>query len=235
MTAADAAALWRRVATAQHGPEYARAYAERFAALAADGADVHGEARCVQRLLPPPARVLDAGCGTGRAAVHLAGLGYDVVGCDVDAAMVEVARRERPDLPWLVADLAALTPEAAGGRFDLVLLAGNVVPFLAAQLAAAARRCADLLRPGGLLVAGFGLDAEHLPEGCDAVPLDAAEGAFTGAGLRVEQRWSTWEGAELTRGADGDGGEVDGGYAVLVVRAARVREHRPARASTLGP
>ncbi|TNM67747.1 class I SAM-dependent methyltransferase [Streptomyces sp. NP160] len=209
MTAADAAALWRRVATAQHGPGYADAYAERFRALAADGQDVDGEARCVQRLLLPPARVLDAGCGTGRVAARLSEAGYDVVGCDADAAMVEVARREHPDLPWLVADLAELEPRETGGCFDAVLLAGNVVPFLAGSLASAAQRCAQLLRPGGLLVAGFGLDADHLPEGCDAVPLAVVLEVFGVAGLEPRQQWSTWGGDPLT------GGD---GYAVLVLR-----------------
>lgn len=210
MTTTDAAALWRRVATAQHGAGYAEAYAERFRALAAEGEDVHGEARCVQRLLPPPARVLDAGCGTGRVAARLADLGHDVVGCDPDAAMVEVARRDRPDLPWLVADLADLTPEAAGGRFDGVLLAGNVVPFLGPSLPGAAQRCAQLLRPGGLVVAGFGLDADHLPEGCGAVPLVVVLSAFADAGLRVREHWSSWDGAPARAGD---------GYAVLVLAA----------------
>jgi SAM-dependent methyltransferase len=210
VTAADGAGLWRRVATAQHGPAYAEAYAERFRALAAEGEDVHGEARCVQRLVPPPARVLDAGCGTGRVAVRLAQLGYEVLGTDADAAMLEVARRDHPHLPWLVADLAALTPAQAGGRFDAVLLAGNVVPFLAGSLGASAQRCAQLLRPGGLLVAGFGLDEEHLPEGCEPVPLAVVLSAFETAGLALEQRWATW---------DGSAAAEESGYAVLVLRA----------------
>ena len=47
--------------------------------------------------------------------------------------MLAVARREHPGLTWLLADLADLSPDdpALGGRFDLVLAAGNVVPLLA--------------------------------------------------------------------------------------------------------
>ncbi|MGQ7296905.1 class I SAM-dependent methyltransferase [Quadrisphaera sp. KR29] len=218
MSAGEAARLWRRAATAQHGEGYAEAYDERFRALAAQGEDVHGEARCVQRLAPPPSRVLDAGCGTGRVGAQLRALGHDVVGVDADAAMVQVARRQHPGLPWLVADLAELTPQQAGGSFDVVLLAGNVVPFLAASLPAAARRCAALLRPAGLLVAGFGLDADHLPEGCPVVPLAVVLGAFGAAGLVTEEHWSTWDGDPAGPGG-GAGG--DDGYAVLVLRAAR--------------
>ncbi|GHD91988.1 hypothetical protein GCM10010508_42940 [Streptomyces naganishii JCM 4654] len=42
-------------------------YAERLAALARTVKDMHGEARFCAELVPPGARVLDAGCGTGRA------------------------------------------------------------------------------------------------------------------------------------------------------------------------
>ncbi|MGA8257515.1 MAG: methyltransferase domain-containing protein, partial [Nocardioides sp.] len=92
--------LWQRLARAGSGDDYAQVYAERFRRLAADGADVHGEAGLVADLVPAPARVLDAGCGTGRVAVRLAELGYEVVGCDADATMVDVARQEAPELDW---------------------------------------------------------------------------------------------------------------------------------------
>ncbi len=82
------------------GPGYAAAYAERFSAIAREGGSVHGEADFLAALRPPPARVLDAGCGTGRVAVRLAELGYDVAGVDADADMLAVARAEAPALAW---------------------------------------------------------------------------------------------------------------------------------------
>src|SRR4051812_30456157 len=87
---------WQRIARATAGEEYAATYAARFRALAARGGDVHGEAAFVSGRRPPPARVLDAGCGTGRVAVRLRELGYDVVGVDVDTAMLDVARTAAP-------------------------------------------------------------------------------------------------------------------------------------------
>ena len=42
----------------------------------------------------PPATFLDLGCGTGGHAVRLAERGYDVLGVDRSAAMLEVARRK---------------------------------------------------------------------------------------------------------------------------------------------
>lgn len=183
--------LWQRVARAGAGDDYAAAYAERFRRAAARGQDMDGEARFVVGLRPAPARVLDAGCGTGRIAASLAELGYDVVGCDVDASMVAVARRDAPALEWYVADLATLD---LGATYGVVLLAGNVVPFLEpGTLEPTARRLAAHLAPGGVVVAGFGLDAAHLPAGTPVVPLAEVDAAFATAGLVAGERWSTWD------------------------------------------
>ena len=46
-------------------------YIERFRALAADGADLAGEARFLDALLARGSRVLDAGCGPGRVGAAL--------------------------------------------------------------------------------------------------------------------------------------------------------------------
>jgi 2-polyprenyl-3-methyl-5-hydroxy-6-metoxy-1,4-benzoquinol methylase len=50
-------------------------------------------ARLMATLPPPPARILDAGGGTGAFAVPLARLGYDVTVLDSSAEWLEVARR----------------------------------------------------------------------------------------------------------------------------------------------
>ena len=118
---------WQQIARDTVGADYAQKYAARFRALAERGDDVHGEATFVTGLVDPPARVLDAGCGTGRVAIRLAGLGYDVVGVDLDASMLRQARAEAPDLDWRVGDLAVLD---TGEIFDVVLVAGNTIPLL---------------------------------------------------------------------------------------------------------
>jgi SAM-dependent methyltransferase len=183
-------------------------YAARFDQLEAQGADIHGEASLCAALVPAPARVLDAGCGTGRVAIRLRELGYDCVGVDVDPSMLDVARARAPRLPWIEQDLAAL--ELPGEEpFDLIVAAGNVVPLLApgsepAAVAAFARH----LRPGGLLVAGFGLDAAHLPLPEATVTLADYDRWCTAAGLATVQRLATWDGAAY------DGG----GYAVTISR-----------------
>jgi SAM-dependent methyltransferase len=188
------------------GEERGARYAARFADLAASGADVHGEARFCAALLPPGGRVLDAGCGTGRVAIRLAELGYACVGVDVDEPMLAEARRAAPDLDWVRADLATLD---LGGDFDVVVAAGNVIPFLTAGTGPGVlARLAAHVRPGGVLVCGFGLDARHLPAGAAAVGLAEFDGWAAAAGLEPERRFATWDGEEY------DGG----GYAVSVHR-----------------
>src|SRR5215475_2281895 len=100
-------------------------YEARFTALAQTGQDVHGEAHFVAAL--GVSSVLDAGCGTGRVAIELAHRGIDVVGVDLDATMLAVARRKAPHLAWYESDLATLElakPERPGQRylFDAIVL-----------------------------------------------------------------------------------------------------------------
>jgi SAM-dependent methyltransferase len=166
-------------------------YQARFDALAASGAEVHGEADLVASY--DPAVVLDAGCGTGRVAVELARRGVEVVGIDLDPSMLGVARAAAPHLDWRPGDLA--TVELEPTRFDLVVLAGNVLLFTAPGTeAAVVANLATALRPGGRLVAGFSLH----PGGYG---LDAYDEAAAAARLELEDRWATWDRA-LFHGGD---------------------------------
>lgn len=158
-------------------------YAARFAALAASGVDVHGEAAYVDALLEPGSRVLDAGCGTGRVAVELARRGHVVTGVDNDASML--AQASGTDVSWLLEDLVALTVTG----FDLVVAAGNVMVFLEPGTeASVVARLAGALVPGGLLVSGWRTDR-----------LAAAvyDGWAAAAGLLPVVRHATWQGAPL--------------------------------------
>ena len=89
MTTSDPANRWLRTRSVS-GDDYDATYDRR----AAEGEDVHGEVTFVQRFAP--ASVLDAGCGTGRVGRELSRRGVDVVGVDIDAGMLDTARRKTP-------------------------------------------------------------------------------------------------------------------------------------------
>jgi SAM-dependent methyltransferase len=182
--AADAGNRWLAEAGGR-----SRTYDRRWEELAAAGHRVHGEADLVERLRPRS--VLDAGCGTGRVAIELARRGLDVAGVDLDHSMLEVARAKAPDLPWVQGDLAEVD---LGRTYDVVVLAGNVMIFLAPGTeAAVVANLARHLVPGGSLVAGFSLERGRL----DLATYDRHAAA---TGLSLADRWATWEGAPFTGG-----------------------------------
>jgi SAM-dependent methyltransferase len=155
---------------------------DEYEARFAGGDAVHGEAHLIASLAP--ASVLDAGCGTGRVAIELARRGIDVVGVDADPDMLLRARAKRPDLTWVLADLATLALER---RFDVVVMAGNILPFAApSSRAAIVAKNAEHLAPGGRIVVGAGLQ-----QGWPSVAeLDAWAAA---AGLVLDERYGGWD------------------------------------------
>jgi SAM-dependent methyltransferase len=180
---------WQRQSDVPRGDDYDA----RWKRLAEAGHGIHGEADLVDSLLRERGgrRVLDAGCGTGRVAIELAARGYDVVGVDLDPGMLAAARAKAPDLTWIEADLAAFD---TGGRFDAVVLAGNVMIFVHPGTEGRVLQVlSEQLVPGGLVVAGFQLRGDRLSLGeYDRL---AAE-----AGLELEVRWATWEREPFTGG-----------------------------------
>ncbi len=175
-------------------------YDARFARFEAEGHYLHGEADLVSWLLGKPgARVLDAGCGTGRVAIELARRGYDTVGIDSERSMLDAARAKAPDLEWILGDLSS--PELPLHDFDLVVAAGNVMIFLELGTeAAVVSNLARAVAPGGLVLAGFQVGRQLALERYDALS--------ESAGLELTNRWATWERAPY----------VGGDYAVSVHR-----------------
>jgi SAM-dependent methyltransferase len=169
-------------------PGHSQRYAERFRELAAAGKDIDGEARLVDAMAPRHARILDAGCGPGRVGGALARLGHEVVGVDADPVLIAAAEADHPEPTWLLADLAELDLPARGiaEGFDVIVSAGNVMPYLApGTRAEVLRRLGLHLRDRGRIVVGFGAGRDY-PFG--EFHADVAE-----AGLVVDVELATWE------------------------------------------
>jgi SAM-dependent methyltransferase len=177
-------------------------YHRRWQRMEASGRASHGEADLIEGY--GPSSVLDAGCGMGRVAIELHHRGIAVEGVDLDTDFLAYARRDAPHLTWHHADLATLQ---LGREFDLVAMPGNVMIFCRVHdRGPIVRQLATHLRRGGVLVAGFSLEA-----GDDALTLDEYDRHCVAAGLELFERFATWERAPY-------GG---GDYAVSVHRLVR--------------
>lgn len=147
------------------GLDYERAFADRSAHHAA-----------LDRLttrLAPAGRVLDLGCGTGHpTATHLAAAGHDVVGIDVSATMIALARDRVPVGRFEQVDMRSYT--APAGSFDAVCSFFSLVSLTRAESVALLERLVGWLVPGGRLALGT------VPADLEQVTID-----FLGHPLRV--------------------------------------------------
>ena len=167
-----------------HKPGHSQWYVNRFRRLAAEGADLAGEARLVDALVAPGSHVLDAGCGPGRTGAALHERGHRVVGVDVDPTLIAAATADHPGPQWLVADLSSLRLDHE--PFDAAVLAGNVLVFVAPGTERSVlERVAAHVRPDGVIVAGFALDRDYR--------LAAFDDDIAAVGLTLEHRFSTWD------------------------------------------
>lgn len=169
-------------------PGHSAWYIERFRTMAAQGADLDGEARFIDAMAPRGARILDAGCGPGRVGGRLARLGHHVVGVDIDPALIEAAEADHPGPRWVTADLAHLNLTDLGitERFDVIVSAGNVMTFLdPLTRRSVLERLAGHLADDGRAVIGFGAGRDY-----------AFEDFFTdvgAVGLRCTLTLASWD------------------------------------------
>jgi SAM-dependent methyltransferase len=178
--------LWMQKVEAD--PGHSQWYIERFRALARAGEDLVGEARLIDAMAARGARILDAGCGPGRIGGYLAAAGHDVVGVDVDPALIAAAEEDHPGPRWLVGDLAELDLPARGipEPFDLIVSAGNVMTFVApsTRIQVLSRLRAHLADDGRVVI-GFGAGRDYE---FNQFFQDASQ-----AGLTPDLLLSTWD------------------------------------------
>lgn len=178
--------LWMQKVEAN--PAHSQWYIDRFRTLARAGEDLVGEARLIDAMAARGARILDAGCGPGRIGGYLAEAGHDVVGVDVDPALIAAAEEDHPGPRWLVGDLAELDLPARGipEPFDLIVSAGNVMTFVAPSTRVQVlSRLGAHLADDGRAVIGFGAGRDY--------PFSDFFADVTEAGLTPDLLLSTWD------------------------------------------
>ncbi len=172
-------------------------YLDRFSRLIDEGADIDGEARLADVLVPRGATILDAGAGMGRVGAALAARGHQVVAVEKDPTLVEAMGRRYPDLPHVHSDILGLSPAGLADAglppaYDLVVLVGNVIvlaaPDTERRMLATLR---DLLRPDGRILVGF--HPHHGHGDARVYPFDEFAADATAAGLAVEHRFGTYD------------------------------------------
>ncbi|MGF6236099.1 SAM-dependent methyltransferase [Leclercia sp. 1548] len=101
--------------------------------------------------LAPGARVLDAGCGSGRDAKAFQEMGYQVEAFDASPAMVELAR-EHTGFSVKVMSFAEVDWKE---EFDGIWCCASLLHVPAVELPGVMRRLADALKPGGVWYVSF--------------------------------------------------------------------------------
>lgn len=95
-------------------------------------------------------RLLDVACGTGKHITYLKD-DFDVMGIDLDANMIAIARERHPDIAFEVGDMLGFDlPQ----RFDIVTCLFSSIGYVKSvrKLRKAVANMARHLEPGGLLI-----------------------------------------------------------------------------------
>ena len=113
--------------------------------------DLHAFYSPFLALLPAGARILDAGCGSGRDSLAFLALGYAVTAFDGAAAMAEMAARHirRPVLRLRFQDVNF------NAEFDGVWASRSLLHVARREMPGVLGRLTRALKPGGVLYASF--------------------------------------------------------------------------------
>jgi SAM-dependent methyltransferase len=170
-----------------------------------DAGDTPERLRMYAPMLKTRARILSPGCGSAYEAAYLAQLGFDVLAIDFSPAALAAAQTilgERRD----IARLADFFVFEFDDRFDVIYERAFLCALPRNSWKDYARRCAQLLKPGGVIAGFFFFDdtPRGPPFGTSAAELELLLGAdfrlieddpvadsipvFAG-----KERWMVWE------------------------------------------
>jgi ubiquinone/menaquinone biosynthesis C-methylase UbiE len=112
----------------------------------------------------PDARVVEAGSGPGTVTAHLSQLGLDMGGIDLSPAMVDIARRDHPQIGFRVGDMGTLA--CADGDLAGLVAWYSLIHAPGPRRQGVIDEFYRVLRPGGYALIAFqvGDDTLHLDE-----------------------------------------------------------------------
>jgi ubiquinone/menaquinone biosynthesis C-methylase UbiE len=116
--------------------------------------------------------VADVGCGPGHVTAFLCSLGLDAFGIDLSPGMIEVARRDHPEVPFDVGSMTELT--LADSSLAGLVAWWSLIHVPDDEVAVVLAHFRRVVRPGGVVMVGFheGNGTTHKTNGYGGHPMD---------------------------------------------------------------
>jgi ubiquinone/menaquinone biosynthesis C-methylase UbiE len=133
--------------------------------------------RCVNRfskLMPIKGKLLDLGCGSGRAAKHFIKKGFTVVGIDFSEEMLKIAREKVPHADFQKMDMRKL--KFPSQSFDGIWSNFSLLHIPKREIKIVLDECFRVLKPNGIFYGAVSLGADQ--EGVEAEWLKEGEKMF---------------------------------------------------------
>jgi len=100
-------------------------------------------------LLPKGASILDIGCGAGVKSRYLSDKGFKVTGMDFSEKMIEIAKREVPNVDFVVGDIYEL--DSYQNKFDAVFAQAVLLHIPKERVVEVLEKFKNKLKPNGVL------------------------------------------------------------------------------------
>ena len=143
------------------------------------------------RHLPPGAKVLDAGCGSGRDAKAFHEMGYQVDAFDASSEMVALAR-QHTGLPVQQMTFADVDAQQ---QYDGIWCCASLLHVSSQELPTVMQKLANALKPGGIWYVSFKYgDGEREKDGRQFTDMtETSLGALLGTTpeIAIETQWTT--------------------------------------------
>ncbi|MEU5900572.1 class I SAM-dependent methyltransferase [Streptomyces venezuelae] len=124
------------------------------------------QADMLASVIPDGAKVLDFGCGDGRVAVPMAGLGYDVTAIDASQRMLDRLTERAPDVTTVQADADGIAAHLGRRRMDAVYALAVLIHHNWADCLHIIGRLRAATKLGGILVLDW--PVSETPEEADS-------------------------------------------------------------------